>query len=394
MNTSLTRFTTLASAALGLALAGIAGAEGAAPDTVATKYKQLHALTDQDGHPASTERLAKGPDGNFYGTTTSGGDAGGGTAYRMTPKGQVKVMHSFGGHGDGRLPQGLTYRPADGRFYGITADGGGDDCGTFYRMGLDGSVTVLHEFGLDRSGLCDPQHVLLLSSDGDFYGVTTRDKGAVYRITADGVATVVHRFANDGDGGGWWPSSHLIEDRAGRLYGATRYFEPVGSGTAYRLTKAGVVTYLHRFGTSGDGTFPEAGLVLVGSMLYGTTEGGGAFDLGTVYRVSTSGAYQLMHSFGPLGSAPPRAPTSALVRAPDGYLYGTTQVGGEANRGTIYRVTLEGQLTLLHSFGVLPGDGYECPGDLLLDGKATFYGTTRFGGAENVGTIFKLAVAN
>src|SRR5580658_3466512 len=89
-------------------------------------------------------------------------------------------------------------------------------------------------------------------------------------------------------------------------------------------------------------------------------------------------------------------PGQVLVEGTDGSLYGTTSQGG-ANScpapydgcGTIFRITLAGTLTTLHSFS--SGDGV-LPSALVQANDGTFYGTTVYGGEfTNYGTIFKLS---
>ena len=70
--------------------------------------------------------LVKGNDGNFYGTTKEGGADGAGTIFRMTPAGVLTTLVEFNGFGapnKGRAPNGLV-KGSDGNFYGTTTSGG------------------------------------------------------------------------------------------------------------------------------------------------------------------------------------------------------------------------------------------------------------------------------
>lgn len=395
----LTQAAAMLSVLVAVALANGARAEDAEAGPV-TKYAQLHALVDGEGDQPSVGPLVKGPDGNFYGTTGYGGAFDHGTVYRMAPDGALQVLYSFKGLLDGGSPQGLTYR--NGEFYGVTSGGGVNSCGTFFRIGMDGDVSVIQWFGQGRSPLCHPRNSLMLSSDGHFYGISVGGDGALYRISPSGAIKVVHVFGSaDVDGVG--PLAPPVEDGNGYLYGTTQAGGVHLAGTVYRISKAGgPLAVLHSFaGISGnDGALPYSGLVWVGRMLYGTTYTGGVFNGGTVYRVSPAagGPYDVVHSFS-YAPGQPREPCAGLVYAPDGRLYGTTctsSIGGFGTYGTVYRITLDGQLTLLHTFGELPRriDGTFPSADLLLSGSSTFYGTTLMGGARDRGTIFKLSVIN
>lgn len=70
------------------------------------------ALPPGVGHP--TSRLIEGSDGNFYGTTDSGGAHDLGTIFRLTPFGQFTVLYSFCSS-CGYSPNGII-QVADGRF--------------------------------------------------------------------------------------------------------------------------------------------------------------------------------------------------------------------------------------------------------------------------------------
>jgi uncharacterized repeat protein (TIGR03803 family) len=390
MNAMVTRAAAFLLAALGAALAGMAWAEGAENDT-ATKYRQVHALVGDEGRDPFDAKLAKGPDGNFYGTTQFGGAQGGGTAFRVTPQGDTQVLHAFVAEGGEAVPSGLTWGP-DGHFYGVTTFGGSDNQGSFYRMTLDGEETVLYSFKLDQDvPNYWPAHGLMLSADGHFYGVTRAD--TVYRITPAGEATVLHTF--DHKTAGRSPNGGLIEDGAGDLYGTTASGGTFNRGTVYRLTKAGVSTVLHSFaGHRADGAFPSGGLVLVDNLLYGVSHSGGQHRQGSVFRLSTEGgSYEVLHAFKSAKGAP-YWPSTGLTRAPDGWLYGASERGGAADGGTVYRINPAGQLKLLHSFGEKRRDGVWPGSDLLLTGQHTFHGTTRAGGVADQGTVYKLTVTD
>ncbi|HEY4114786.1 MAG TPA: choice-of-anchor tandem repeat GloVer-containing protein [Rhizomicrobium sp.] len=83
-------------------------------------------------------------------------------------------------------------------------------------------------------------------------------------------------------------------------------------------------------------------------------------------------------------------PGSGVIRAADGTLYGTTEGGGQNSVGTIYKITPDGQETLLYSFDPTTG---EYPADApALDGKGNLYGVTvdNMDGYEG-GVVYKLA---
>jgi uncharacterized repeat protein (TIGR03803 family) len=157
---------------------------------------------------------------------------------------------------------------------------------------------------------------------------------------------------------------------------------------------------LYGFGThANDGSLPQAGLVIGPTgVLYGTTEyAGGPPTLGTVFSLSPPAlpdepmVETVLHAFtGPDGANP----ASTLVLAPNGARYGTTEYGGANGLGVVFELAPPASPggswteTVLHSFAGL-ADG-ESPNGLALGPDGTLYGTTNLGGASNYGTVFSL----
>ena len=147
----------------------------------------------------------QGSDGNFYGTTVSGGaytnhfGYGNGTVFRFSTNGLLTNLYSFTGTNDGQFPQARLARGSDGNFYGTTANGGaytneyGVGYGTVFRISTNGALTVLHSFGSVQGNNGVPldgyQSLsgLVQGSDGSYYGVTysggTNSSGTVFRLT-------------------------------------------------------------------------------------------------------------------------------------------------------------------------------------------------------------------
>ena len=86
----------------------------------------------------------------------------------------------------------------------------------------------------------------------------------------------------------------------------------------------------------------------LGGNLYGTTLIGGAANKGVVYKLDTTGYETVLYSFA--GGADGGAPFAAVILDSAGNLYGTTGYGGSANAGVVYRLDTAGHETVLHSF--------------------------------------------
>ncbi|MGB8699043.1 MAG: choice-of-anchor tandem repeat GloVer-containing protein, partial [Thermosynechococcaceae cyanobacterium] len=125
-------------------------------------------------------------DGNFYGTTPSGGIGGtGGTVFRMKPNGTIKTLVTFTGTGGtGRTPIASLIQGNDGNFYGTTRVGGTFDKGTVFQMRPNGTLITLVNF--DGANGRDPHAELIQAADGNFYGTTyqggTNDKGTIFKL--------------------------------------------------------------------------------------------------------------------------------------------------------------------------------------------------------------------
>jgi uncharacterized repeat protein (TIGR03803 family) len=133
----------------------------------------------------------------------------------------------------------------------------------------------------------------------------------------------------------------------------------------------------------------SSGLLIQGTdgNFYGTSEIGGAFDKGTVFMMTPGGAVTTLYSFA--GGADGRGPKAPLVQATDGDFYGTAP-GGAFNQGVVFRVTGSGDFAVLHTFSGGPADGAQPQSRLLQAADGTFYGTTTSGGAVGLGTVFTL----
>jgi uncharacterized repeat protein (TIGR03803 family) len=166
-----------------------------------------------------------------------------------------------------------------------------------------------------------------------------------------------------------------------------------GCGTIFKITPSGTLTTLYTFcSQSGcpDGDDPTAGLVQAADgALYGTTNRGGANgNYGTIFKITSSGALTTLYSFCSQSSCTDgKSPyLGGLVQAADGNLYGTTEFGGARDVGTIFKITPTGTLTTLYSFcsqqvNSVCTDGAYPFGGLVQAINGDLYGTTTFGGA-------------
>jgi uncharacterized repeat protein (TIGR03803 family) len=189
----------------------------------------LHSFDYTDGE-YPTAALIQATNGKFYGTTLEGGSgncpAECGTVFKITPSGLLTTLHSFDGTDGDQLYAGLV-QAANGDFYGTTESGGASacGCGTVFKITPSGTLTTLH--GFDNTDGEYPLGGLVQATNGDFYGTTESGGasnacsggcGTVFKITARGTLTTLHSFdSTDGSS----PYAGLVQGTTGSLYGTT-----------------------------------------------------------------------------------------------------------------------------------------------------------------------------
>jgi len=354
--------------------------------------------------------LVLGADGNFYGTTTAGGAKNLGTVFQLTPGGVFTSLVSFNGT-NGATPYAALTPGNRGFLYGTTWAGGASNWGTIFLITTNGAFTNLFSFtGTNNPWQgSSPAAALVADGAGNFYGTadfggTTnasyggRGYGTVFELAADGAVTAPFLFSNTN---GAYSSGGLVLGKDGSFYGTTRWGgrgiagSVPGYGTIFAMSPEGTFTNLYRFTGGDDGGFIYAGLAQGrDGYLYGAAFNGGSQGFGTLFRISTNGTS--------LPSLPPLYtftawdggwPYAGLVEGSDGNFYGTTLGSYSAFAGyygTVFQVTPGGIFTNLFFFN--NADGSYPAGVLVQGPDNNFYGTTSTGGANGLGTIFRLSV--
>ena len=353
----------------------------------------LHSFNGTDGMNPYREWLVQGADGNFYGTTDSGGTDNYGVVFKMAPDGTLTVLHQFVGT-DGEYPESGLVADVAGNLYGTTRAGGpGPGPGVVYKITAQGTFSVLSGIGAGGGVTYAP---LLLASDGKLYGVTYGGGGygAAFRLNTDGtdVVTLYNFCSAPNCTDGAHPLGGLVEGADHNFYGTTIRGGANNDGLVFKLTPSGTYTVLHSFSGSSDGFEPRAKLLPASDgYLYGTTNSGGTGDDGTVFKILPDGTnFGVVFAFCVHNCASGGTPESGVMEGPDGNFYGTTGGGGQYSFGTVYRLNPGGQLTVLHNFCQCDGDGANPYTDLILANDGFLYGTTYIGGDSNDGTVFKI----
>jgi uncharacterized repeat protein (TIGR03803 family) len=256
--------------------------------------------------------------------------------------------------------------------------------------------SVIYSFG-GASGT-EPLFSGVVRDDaGNFYGTTyaggTYNYGTVFKVDSSGKETVLHNFGEGFDGR--TPLAGLVRDASGHLFGTTseggvrNSFCHKGCGIVFEVDESGNAKILHSFTAGADGANPFGGLIRdAAGNLYGTTQMGGPYNYGTVFKVDHNGVESVLYAFG----APPDGedPEAGVIRDAAGNLYGTTAGGGAFGSGSVFELDASGRETVLYSF-TGRSDGFAPTAPLFRTSNGDLYGTTFLGGA-GIGTVFKVDV--
>jgi uncharacterized repeat protein (TIGR03803 family) len=327
----------------------------------------------QCAYSSNPNNVIQALDGNLYGTTRgnlscNSSGMGCGTVYKLTTGGRFKVLYTFCSQlycADGAVPQGSLVQGTDGNFYGTTYTGGNDSCnsnfgpgcGTVFKITPQGKLTTIYSFCSVMN--CDdgtlPTAGLIQAVDGNFYGTTinggTAGVGTIFKISPAGTLTTLYSFCSQKKcADGETPGGALAQGSDGNLYGTTLEGGQdgcgpggYGCGTIFKLTTDGTFTTLHAFNFS-DGYQAITTLVQATDVqLYGTTFAGGTNNnslckmyggggCGTVFRVTTQGTLTTLYNFcSQTGCTDGMSPSEGLLQATNGSFYGSTTSGGDPN---------------------------------------------------------------
>ena len=309
---------------------------------------------------------------------------------------------------------------------GANSSGGANNDGTIYSLlpkavqtkQVSATETTLLSFsGAAKDG--ERPSGLMLSGHS-LYGVTAccgpDSEGVAFRLTAPATSTgkwkeqVLFPFSSANLAGGSSPTGKLAMNAAGDLFGAATYGgSGVGEGNGIvfelmpgsKLTSAWTEKVLYTFTGKPDGANPDAG-VEFGSdgSLYGTTELGGSKNDGTVFRLTppptgkTAWTEHVLYSFP--GGAGGKLPGDNNVTFWTGHLMGMTQEGGSGDNGVIYELshssTGKWNESVIYKFPLQCSyctDYTTAAGGLTVAKSGAIWGTTE-GGGKGYGSLFKL----
>jgi uncharacterized repeat protein (TIGR03803 family) len=337
----------------------------------------------------------------LYGTTAGGG-SGNGTVYQMSTNGTgFCTMHFFGGgNDDGGNPDGPVVLSGS-TLYGTTSLGGNSyNAGTLFQISTNCPGTnyaILFSF---LPWVAENPYGALILSGTTLFGlgaIDTGNGGTLFAIETNGSDCAnLHVFGGSVFAGiitnittnvVTYVTTNIV------IYITTNIQDSVTNVVTDIDTNidtefdTNIVTGLVN-NTFPDGSNPNSPLLLAGSTLYGTTSSGGSNNFGTVFQINTDGSgYSVLHHF---SNTPGDGyvPLSGLILS-GSTLYGTTS-GADHSHGTVFQINTNGTgFAILYGFGLTVADGYTPYGPLTLS-NSTLYGTTQYGGSNNLGTVFQI----
>jgi uncharacterized repeat protein (TIGR03803 family) len=213
--------------------------------TPSGKETVLHSFDVLDGDQPLSGLLDV--NGVLYGTTTAGGKYGEGAVFSITTSGKETILYSFRAESsDGQHPAAGLIN-VEGTLYGTTSEGGragcyDSGCGTVFSITTAGKEKVLHRFGRHSDGALP--NAGLIDVNDTLYGTTesggTQKDGTVFAISLSGKETLLHSF--DGSEGKQ-PLAGLI-DVKGTPYGKDTLYGTTSEGGHGCGEGCGVVFYL------------------------------------------------------------------------------------------------------------------------------------------------------
>ncbi|OLY93311.1 Por secretion system C-terminal sorting domain-containing protein [Cnuella takakiae] len=353
-----------------------------ATSAIATVYKtEVQAVMP-------TGSLTKGADGRLYGIAAQGGAEGAGGIFVLDAfSGSYQLLYTFSQQDAGQ-PTGELVLAGDGKLYGLFASGGNN--GNGYMFSFDPKTKVFAgRYHFDSANGSSPVGGLVMHSNGKLYGVTqaggNEDLGVLFSF--DPNTGTYARLQDFSLATGAYPATSLVLAKDGSLYGATAMggTEDTHAGGIFRYVAAtNRLSHLFYFRWDNKlGSDPAGGLTVgTDGQLYGATQRGGASNEGVLFRFNTaSKTYNSLYSF---ATETGGKPTGNLLFH-EGRLYGLTQAGNTYDNGGLFAFDIASS-SYANLYALKAQDGIYPKGGLTLAGT-TLYGVAPYGGAD-YGTLF------
>jgi uncharacterized repeat protein (TIGR03803 family) len=328
--------------------------------------------------------LALATNGKFYGMTFNGGATGYGVVFEYNSTSNVYTKKiDFKLQEKGATPAGNLTLTRDGKLYGLTFKGGASNVGVLFEYNpATGVYTKKYDF--DGANPATPTGSLVVAGNGKLYGTASH---SLFEFDPS-TSTFANKYAFNGPTGEN-PTGSLVYGNNGKLYGTTQTGGTQDAGLLFEYDPAtGITTTRFTFDGGNGGSNPFGSLVLGSNgKFYGVTKyGGGMLNAGVLFEYDPgNGMYTIKVVFdGSNGSLP----NGGLVTGINGKLYGLTQYGGATGAGVIFEYDISTG-SLIKKFDFSSSDGVNPIGSLALSNNGKLYGMTEKGGTANLGVLFE-----
>jgi uncharacterized repeat protein (TIGR03803 family) len=352
-----------------------------------SSFTIVHSFPGTEGFPLTPIAIVRGADQRLYGLTDKDGSAGRGTLFRINADGSRFALQWDFGVGSateqGATPKSICAAP-DGSLYGIVRQQGNAGAGVFRFTPTDGSLAWLHTF--DSSTIAD-YGTILRSSDGLLYGAVDTINTKIERLfrldTNGGNFALLNTLTTSAGSG--LGSAALTEGPDGLLYGVSTRNGASTLPFLFRLSRDGSMFQpLHDVtaGANPAQSPPFSLLAATNGQLY-------AYASNALFRCNPDGTgFQTIHTFSGTTFS------QRLIEGFDGNIYGALPFGGPAQRGSVFRIAPDGNgFAEVVTFSNEPISGQAPVGSIVTGPDGAFCGLAQVGGDANRGTLFRVATA-
>jgi uncharacterized repeat protein (TIGR03803 family) len=331
----------------------------------------------------------------LWGMTSIGGPPSiqDGNVFKFKVDSVLVDLHDFGGNNDdtdGKFPGNSLVKAYNGLLYGLTEQGGANGAGLIFSVNpANDSEKTVYDMTID--GGDNAVGSLLQLSDSVLYGLTgyggPDENGVIfsYNYTTN---TYTELYSFDGGNDGENPGGSLIQVQDSLLYGTTINGGIYNGGTIFKYSlNTGKETVVYAFGNDTDGANPHGSLFLApNGLLYGTTESGGSAERGTFFDFNmTTNTDTVLYDF--IVDTMGGFPYGNVIQATNGLLYGLT------GYGTIFNYNINTH-TFRKIYDFEFASGSQPRGSLIQASDGLLYGLTSEGGSYTDGVLFSYDITD
>jgi uncharacterized repeat protein (TIGR03803 family) len=340
--------------------------------------------------------LVKGSNGKLYGMTNGGGNnVGDGVLYEYDVSTNTFTKKLDFASATGSYPYGSLLLSSNGNFYGLTYGGGAGGAGVLFEYNANTNIYAKKiDFNITPMGSY-PFGGLMRASNTKLYGMTltggVNDKGVIFEI--DPVTSEYVKKHDFAEATGKFPIGNLTQAPNGKLYGLTSQGGATDEGVIFEYDPAaGTYSKKYDFNDT-NGSEPFGTLTLASNnKLYGMTSEGGTTSYGVIFEYDpATNTFTKRAEFN--NATVGATPYDALIQATNGKFYGLCRDGGLNNNGsgTLFEYDLTtNTITVKVNFSANSSANGETPeGALVQAPNGKLYGTTRYGGVHGEGVVFE-----